>query len=468
MHLIVPWHNNDDIHLMGESKMSALRIVLPANLVLAAILASGCSTVSPRIQPESNMDLVSQAGLPDPRGAPGTSPGALDRLMWYRAEAVRCSDKALSEARSIDQCRKEIQVFMEAAITASNESCATWFEWLIRADAEATYAKNWANIAGNSAQALMGLTGDSPTQIAKVALALGLTNAGLDNYRAVFLMSSTLHKVRKSIDTGRKAATDLIRANLEHYKSWDDANEDVRAFHKSCSREAIYEILDAGAGATAYKVPALDTKEVEVQHANEKLFAMIFGGAGEFSEDDMKALSAAAAKILADEEPTLTGLPKAARTKYSILGEKDRADFRRWLEVLQRHVEDRKADERATAARAEAAESQAAAAERVAKATADSAAWLAEREAEATQIEEMALSMNAKADASALVRNSAALRRSFEEASKAAQEWQTTSRSMSASSKAVKELASIGALVRRPTATREIRFEAVVEPKSTR
>lgn len=447
---------------------SALRIDLHAALVVAALLAGGCSTVGLKLQPDSNMDLVSQASLPDPRGAPGTSPGALDRLMWYRAEAVRCSDRALSVAGSIDQCLKEIKVFMEAAITASNESCATWFEWLIRADAEATYAKNWVNIAGNSAQALMGLTGDSPTQIAKVALALGLTNAGLDNYRAVFLMSSTLHKVRKSIDTGRKAATDVIRENLERYKSWDDANEDVRAFHKSCSREAIYEILDAGAAATAYKVPALDTKEVEVQHANEKLFAMIFGGAGEFSADDMKALSAAAPKILADEEPTLTGLPKAARTKYSSLGEKDRADFRRWLEVLQRHVADQKADERATAARAEAAESQAAAAERVAKATADSTALLVEREADEKQVKEMALSKNAKADAEAQLETTAALRRSFEEASKAAREWRTTSRSMSASSTTVKELASMGALVRRPKATREIRFEAVVEPKSAR
>ena len=80
----------------------------------------------------------------------------------------------------------------------------------------------------------------------------------------------------------------------------------------------------------------------------------------------------------------------------------------------------------------------------------------------------MALSMNAKADALALVMSTAALRRSFEEASKAAQEWQTTARSMSASSKAVKDLASMGALVRRPTTTREIRFEAVVEPKSAR
>jgi len=459
---------HDDNNQTGGNMMSALRIDLHATLVIAALLAGGCSTVSPRIQPDGNLDLVAQAGLPDPRGAPGTSPGALDRLMWYRAEAVKCSDKALSEARSIEQCRKEITVFMEAAITASNESCASWFEWLIRSDAEATYAKNWVNIAGNSAQALMGLTGDSPTQIAKVALALGLTNAGHDNYRAVFLMSNTLHKVRKSIDTGRKEATDVIRANLKGYKSWDDANEDVRAFHKSCSREAIYEILDAGAGATAYKVPALDTKEVEVQHANEKLFAMIFGGAGEFSEDDMKVLSAAAAKILAGEEPTLTGLPKAARTKYSSLGEKERADFRRWLEVLQRHVADQKAGEDAAAARADAADSQAAAAERVAKATTDSTTWLKEREAEAKQVEEMALSMNAKADALALVMSTAALRRSFEEASKAAQEWQTTARSMSASSKAVKDLASMGALVRRPTTTREIRFEAVVEPKSAR
>lgn len=444
--------------------MSALRTALSATLVLVSAALAGCAGLEAKTQPDNHTDLVAQASLADPWGASNSSPDAVNRLAWYRAQAARCSDTALAGGQAIDGCRKDIGVFIEAAITASNESCATWFEWLIKSDVETTYAKNWVNIAGNSAQALMGLTGDSPTQIAKVALALGLANAGFENYRAVFLMSSTLHKIRKTIDVARKAATDVMRANLAEYKSWDDANEDVRAFHKSCSRETIYEILDTGAGATAYVLAGQNTAEIELAHANRQLYSMIFGGGGDFSQADLAELARDADKILGAEEISQGGLAKSAQAKYRAQDDKGKADFRRWLEIVKSHVVRAQAAAAAAQARAQSSQVQAEAASAEEQLAAQEAQRAGEVEKAARVAAESMLNETDKAAAMSAAAKFARLRADYERIAQAAREKARTAAALSVAKQAAwSSLRGSGLPVPQGGVTQEIRFKAVIE-----
>lgn len=449
--------------------MSALRIALLAQLMVVSAALAGCASLDAKTQPENHTSLVAQASLADPWGAATSSPDAVQRLAWYRARAANCSDKALAEGRAIDECRKDIGVFIEVAITASNESCATWFEWLIKSDVETAYAKNWVNIAGNSAQALMGLTGDSPTQIAKVALALGLANAGFDNYRAVFLMSSTLHKIRKRIDDARKAATDAMRTNLAGYKSWDDANEDIRAFHKSCSRETIYEILDAGAGATAYVLAGQNTAEIELAHANRQLYSTIFGGGGDFSQADLVELARDADKIIGAAEISQGGVAKAAQTKYRAQDDKGKADFRRWLEVVKSHVARAQAAEAAAQARSQSSRSQAEAASTEEQVAVNEAQRAGEIEKAARVAAESMLNETDKAAAMSAAARFARLRADYERTAQTARERARGAAAMTVANQAAWSSLNASGMGVPPTGvTQAIRFKTVIEQATAR
>ncbi len=333
-----------------------VRILVTAPPILAAALGvGGCAGTHTTIQPDNPFPLAAQADITKPplgESETATAPSALERLLWHRAQAIQCSDKALRADGNMATCKGALHAFSEAAITASNESCDKWFDWLVKVDVESTYVKNAVNIGGNAAQALMGLTGDSPTQIAKVALALGVVNSGFDNYRAVFLMTNTLHKVRATIGRARTAAAGVIRSNLGAYQSWDELNADIAAYHKSCSRETILEILDAGVGATAYVLAGQDTTEIAFRQANQELYLAIYGSPGQFSEGDLKTLSDATDKIVGDGKD-LAGLAKSAQARYAALAEKGKSDFKRWLETITSTLKARKAATQAAADRAE-------------------------------------------------------------------------------------------------------------------
>jgi hypothetical protein len=359
--------------------------VTKAVLAMASTLIAGCETLSPKLQPENNFNLAPQSGLVNPVRGATASPGGVERLLWYRAQAIECSDPALLANSEILKCRGHFRAFIETAITASNDACDAWFDALGKSDVEVTYARNWMNIAGNSAQALMGLTGDSPTQIAKVALALGFANSNFDNYRSVYLMTSTLHKVRKTIESGRTTAATALRDNIAAYVSWDDVNEDVKGYHKSCSRDAIREILDAGVSATAYVLPGSDATQVKYDHANQQLYLLVFGSAGQFSESDLKELAGKHDPILA-ATPAVTAPPsaKAAHAKYQTLDDKGKSDFRRWLETIKAVQDARTKASTAAAKSAEKAEEDAAVATRQAV-HAEISANMARAQAEADQ-----------------------------------------------------------------------------------
>lgn len=449
--------------------MSALRQAMLAQSILATALLAGCAAGRTTAQPENHTDLTAQTSLANPWGGNASSPDAVGRLTWYRAQAARCSDNALANGGTIDDCRKDIGVFVEAAITASNESCATWFEELIRADVETTYTKNLVNIAGNSAQALMGLTGDSPTQIAKVALALGLVNAGFDNYRAVFLMSSTLHKVRKTIDTARKAATDVMRTNLAGYKSWDDANEDVRAFHKSCSREVIFEILDAGAGATAYVLAGQGTAEIELANANRQLYLVIFGGGGEFSEADLVKLASGADDIIGTTDIPSAGLAKTAQAKYRTQDEKGKADFRRWLALVKSHVARVQDAAAAEQERAQSSRAQTEAVSNEAQVAEQEARRAGEFEKAARVAADSILDETDKAAALAAAAQFGKLRAEYERIAKAAGDKARAAAAMNVAKQgAWSALRASGSPVPQGGATHEIRFKTQVNPTASR
>lgn len=342
---------------------SALSITLGA-------LLSGCANFQTNIQPENNFRLVALSGLPAPPtraiGASVTSsPDPVARLIWHRAQAISCSDHELAaQDGNFDNCSGLVRVYLEAAITASNQACNTWFDLLIHSDVETTYAKNLFNLVGNSAQALMGLTGDSPTQIAKVALALGVGNSSFDNYRAIYLMSPTLYKIRKKIAEARLLATNSIRSKADGYNSWDDADEDMQAYHKSCSRETIQEILNSGLEATEYKLNAPDSDEVMAKDANQQLYLAVFGASGEFSATELTLLADNQAVISTPMPIATDPLVKAAQSKFALLEQKGKSDFNRWLETSKRILD---AKTKSAAAKVTLAETKKLAEEKAAK-----------------------------------------------------------------------------------------------------
>jgi hypothetical protein len=341
---------------LREKKM--IRICL-FNVLLCVAVLSGCAQLQTRVQPENNFRLNALTEIEEPpsKNQPtNTSPDAVARLVWYRAQAIQCSDRELKQpGDDIDKCRGPIRIYLESAITASNQACNVWFDALIHSDVETTNSKNLLNIAGNSAQALMGLTGDNPTQIAKVALALGLGNAAFDNYRAVFLMSPTLHKIRKQIDEARSSATDRMRANLDLYKSWDDADEEAQKYHKSCSREAIQEILNAGLAVTSYKSVELDTDEIAYNEANQQIYQLMFGAKGQFSEAEMSALTEKKDVIFKLTPTSENLLIKAAQEKFNAVDQKGKTDFKRWLETAKNYLDAKAANAKAKKVRLETA-----------------------------------------------------------------------------------------------------------------
>jgi hypothetical protein len=317
-------------------------------LYLATLISLlGCSSVTPSLQPDNNFALSAQLELKKPLLAESdtSSPSAVERLLWYRKNAVACLDNAIvTNPRDSDACTGKLQLFINAAITLSNDSCDAWFDKLITSDVETTYAKNWLNIAGNSAQALMGLTGDSPTQIGKVALALGLSNAGFDNYRSVYLMSSTLFKIRKTIDEGRRVLSDVLRTRVASYTSWDDANEDAKLYHKTCSREAIQEILNKGVEATAYLPPNFDAQAIAFENANQQLFSSIYKASGQFSDEELSLLAGDTLTVTdKSKKPETLGLISRANDAFQALDPRQQSDFRRWLEIIKKHVAETKA-----------------------------------------------------------------------------------------------------------------------------
>lgn len=322
------------------------------NVLLCVVALSGCAQLQTRIQPENNFRLVALTDIketPQTQKPTHTSPDAVARLVWHRAQAIQCSDHELKHnGDNIDVCRGLIRTYLESAITASNQACNIWFDALIHSDVETTNSKNLLNIAGNSAQALMGLTGDNPTQIAKVALALGLGNAAFDNYRAVFLMSPTLHKIRKQIDEARNAATDRMRANLDSYKSWDDADEDAQNYHKSCSREAIQEILNAGLAITSYKAVEFDGEEIAYLDANQQIYQLIFSAKGQFSDAEMALLvKNPGDEIFKPTPPAKNPLVKTAQERFNAIDQKGKTDFQRWLETAKKYLDAKSANAKA-------------------------------------------------------------------------------------------------------------------------
>jgi hypothetical protein len=128
----------------------------------------------------------------------------------------------------------------------------------------------------------------------------------------------------------------------------------VKGYHKTCSRDAIREILDAGVDATAYVLPGSDLAQVKYDHANQQLYQLVFGKPGQFSEGDLKELAGKHDAILANT-PTVTTPPsaKAAQAKYATLNDQEKSDFKRWLEAIKA-VQDARA--KASAAAVAAAE----------------------------------------------------------------------------------------------------------------
>jgi hypothetical protein len=316
-----------------------MRIIYLHFSIALMTLLSGCANLKTNIQPDNNFKLIEVNALTElPKykadSPVKSSPDPVARLVWHRAQAINCSDTELAKTTPVfSNCSGLIRVYIEAAITASNQACNTWFDLLIHSDVETTYAKNMFNLVGNSAQALMGLTGDSPTQIAKVALALGVGNSSFDNYRAIYLMSPTLYKIRKKITDARMLATNSIRTNAAGYTSWD---EDIHAYHKSCSREAIQEILNSGLEATQYKIEEANSDEVIIKEANQQLYRALFGINGEFSITELTLLADGQATIALPMPVAMNPLVKAAQAKFATLDQKGKSDFNRWLETSKR------------------------------------------------------------------------------------------------------------------------------------
>jgi hypothetical protein len=432
-----------------------------ASIALAcAYLLSGCALFQTKIQPENSFRLEALTDIKstlDDKETATTSPDAAARLAWHRAQAIQCSDRKLKDNDgSIRECSGLIRIYLESAITASNQACNVWFDWLIYSDVETTYAKNLLNIAGNSAQALMGLTGDSPTQIGKVALALGLGNSTFDSYRAVYLMSPTLHKIRKQIDDARRDATDAIRTNLASYKSWDDADEDAQNYHKSCSREAIQEILNVGIAVTSYKAADLDSGEIAYNEANQQIYQLIFGARGQFSDAELMLLVKNPGDEIFKSTPAATNpLVKTAQEKFNALDQKGKSDFQRWLETAKKYLDAKSANAKAKKVLAETKATDDSKKSDIAKNTLQ----LVTREVEmALQGFDLAIEPNKKQSAKILVDEKKVAQEYAKKeeltAAKRAQE------SMKRLAETAEGLAPYGA-----SQKTRIRFEAVVDPK---
>jgi hypothetical protein len=436
-----------------------MKRVLILLALFCMLLISGCTHFQTKIQPENNFRLEALTDIKstlDGKETATTSPDAAARLTWHRAQAIQCSDSKLKDNNgSIGDCSGSIRMYLESAITASNQACNVWFDWLIYSDVETTYAKNLLNIAGNSAQALMGLTGDSPTQIGKVALALGLGNSTFDNYRAVYLMSPTLHKIRKQIEDGRRSATDVMRANLDSNKSWDDADEDAQNYHKSCSREAIQEILNKGISITSYQTTEVNGEEIAYLEANQQIYQLIFSAKGQFSDAEMALLvKNPGDEIFKSTPPAENPLVKTAQEKFNLIDQKGKSDFKRWLETVKKYL-----DAKAENTEASKVLAAAKAADDSKKSEAAKSALVVANQAESSERQNLAQAEPGKREAAeALLKEKEAAKQAAEtEALAAAKRAEISKKRLSATAQGLTAYSA--------SQKTRIRFEAVVDPK---
>jgi hypothetical protein len=127
-----------------------------------------------------------------------------------------------------------------------NGSCNAWFKVLEKQRVEIQYNQNNANVAAGGVATVLAAAGGHTRAVFNLATGMTLGNAMTENYKASFLFTPELERLRNIVtplmDTKEKDI--LAKLDSASYGSWALLVKDIAEVENLCSHEKVVELIN--------------------------------------------------------------------------------------------------------------------------------------------------------------------------------------------------------------------------------
>ncbi|MAL39254.1 hypothetical protein [Thalassospira sp.] len=265
--------------------MQSKRFTVFSAALVATLLVSGCDKFKSNVVIDplfaNDPDIVARDKFQEGSGQVATIFGQFLKTQEAAIDASSAQDK-----------KTKYYLFSATTIAASDAACDILFDILHRMSKDSEMAQGAMNMIGNATGATLGLLDASSEALGGLAIALGVGNTGFELFNERFMLTPALPALRKKVVEVRKTLANTLRAEAETYKSYAEAEGQLRSYHLTCSPIYLADIIAKSVEVAPFNVNLEQPDEAaRVSAASSELYELAYGQNGTFTRAQLKNLA---------------------------------------------------------------------------------------------------------------------------------------------------------------------------------
>ncbi|WP_033067542.1 hypothetical protein [Thalassospira australica] len=300
--------------------MQLKKYTFTISIVFSALLVSGCE-----------LDRYRNKVVIDPLFA--NDPETLERKEFKTGDNqietifgqfLLAQQDAIEPAADVEEQKANFYAFSATTIAASDAACDILFATLHRLSKDTEMAQGAMNMIGNAAGATLGLLDASSEALGGLAIALGAGNASFELFNERFMLSPALPSLHKKVVEARKELANTLRVEATTYKSYPEAEGQLRSYHLTCSPIYLADIIAKSVDVAPFKPNVELPKQAErLSTVSSELYSLAYGQSGAFTRNQLRNLAEVFLSVRGASATELTKVVNARLTADN--DKKDRA-----------------------------------------------------------------------------------------------------------------------------------------------